>query len=155
MKTILCIILSLVSLNAMSAKDDVVQFSNQDRAMNAAIEKARATLDGFLKLAKSPPAGASDFKLKVKMRDKDKSEHMWVIPFQQTATGFSGTLANEPHYVRNVVNGQQVTFTRADISDWGYEQGGKQKGSFTVCVMFTQMPAEQVKKLKEENGFEC
>ena len=135
--------------------DQVVQVPNEDRDMNAAIAKARATLDVFLATARKPPKGASDFKLKVRFTDAHGSEHMWVTPFRQVGQRFEGQLSNTPEVVRNVQGGQTVRFGRADISDWGYSQNGRQIGSYTVCAMFKSMPAEQVRRYKQDHGFVC
>ncbi len=151
--------LSIAALPALcrpAPKDDgTVLIRTEDDEMNAAMAKAGATLDGFLKIAAHPPAGASGFKLKVRIHDGQVVEHMWVLPFRQTGQGFVGVLADEPEYVKNVKNGQRIDFTRADISDWGYELDGKQKGSFTVCVMFRHMPAAEVAQYRRDYGFEC
>jgi uncharacterized protein YegJ (DUF2314 family) len=106
-----------------------------DQEMAAAIEQARASLDEFLTLSETPPSGAAKFKLKVMVKDGNVTEHFWVIPFHRTPTGFAGILADEPQAVHNVVFGQDIEFTRDDISDWGYTRDGRQVGSFTVCVM--------------------
>ncbi|WP_292168361.1 DUF2314 domain-containing protein [Mesorhizobium sp.] len=93
--------------------------------------------------------------MKVAIRDGNAVEHFWVIPFRRTATGFAGVLANEPQAVRNVVNGQDIEFTRDDISDWGYTRDGRQVGSFTVCVMLKKMPEEDADYLRSNYGFDC
>ena len=123
--------------------------------MEEAIGKARATLDDFLKLQAQPPKGADGFKIKVKFSGGGNDEHIWVTPFQVTSKGFTGTLAGQPRYVTHLENGQSVQFTRADVSDWGYVQDGKQKGCYTVCVMFKHMPAADAQRYRRDYGFEC
>ncbi|MGP1629656.1 MAG: YegJ family protein [Giesbergeria sp.] len=136
-------------------QDKAYTISSEDAEMEEAIGKARTTLDSFLKIRANPPRGAEDFKIKVKFTDGDNTEHIWVTPFQVTKAGFTGTLAGEPDYVADLENGQEVTFTRADISDWGYVLNGKQKGSYTVCVMFKHMPAADANRYRRDHGFEC
>jgi uncharacterized protein YegJ (DUF2314 family) len=136
-------------------KDKVYNISSQDAEMEEAIGKARATLDDFLKLQAQPPKGADGFKIKVKFSGGGNDEHIWVAPFQVTSKGFTGTLAGQPRYVTHLENGQNVQFTRADVSDWGYVQDGKQKGSYTVCVMFKHMPAADAQRYRRDYGFEC
>lgn len=154
--------LFLIVLLAMSTAafaepvdDQPVMIKSKDPEMAAAIQKAQATLDDFLKLHSKPPEGATEFKLKVKFTDSNATEFMWVMPFEQTETGFSGILADEPERVTSVRNGQKLTFARSDIADWGYAQDGKQKGSFTICVLFKHMPEEEVLKYRRDYGFEC
>lgn len=136
-------------------QNKVYNISSQDAEMEAAIAKARATLDDFLKVHAKPPKGADEFKIKVMFTGGGNTEHIWVTPFEATKTGFKGTLAGEPRYVKHLANGQDVTFTRADITDWGYALNGKQKGSYTVCVMFNHMPAADANRYRRDYGFEC
>ncbi|WP_027055084.1 YegJ family protein [Mesorhizobium erdmanii] len=135
--------------------DKTVIFTPGDPEMKMATAKALARLDEFLSLAEAPPAGADRFKLKVKVRDGNVTEHFWVIPFRRTETGFVGILANQPDEVKNVVLGQNIKFTRDDISHWGYTRDGRQIGSFTVCVMFKRMPKEEADYMRGKYGFDC
>ena len=140
---------------AGQVKDRVVMANDEGPVMSAAIAKAQGSLDSFLATYAKPPAGADKFRLKVKITDENGSEHFWVMPFKQTKTGFTGTLAGQPQIVESVENGQEITFKREDVSDWGYVQNGKQKGSFTVCALFKTMPPKVVKQYRDDHGFEC
>jgi uncharacterized protein YegJ (DUF2314 family) len=135
--------------------DKPVDISTEDAEMKAAIDHARATLDEFFQIYANPPKGASDFKLKVKFTDSNGAEHMWVTPFRQSNSVFVGILADDPERVTNVKGGQEVTFGRERISDWGYVLNGKQKGSFTVCVVFKHLPPAEVQRYRSDYGFEC
>ena len=135
--------------------DKTVIFTPGDPEMAAATAKALASLDEFLALSEAPPSGTDRFKLKVKVREGSVTEHFWVIPFRRTETGFAGLLANQPEKVHNVVLGQNIEFTRGDISDWGYTRDGRQVGSFTVCVMFKKMSKEEADYMRDKYGFDC
>ncbi len=135
--------------------DKTVTFALDDPEMAAATAQALASLDEFLALSRTPPPGTGTFKLKVMIRDGNVTEHLWVIPFQRTETGFAGILANEPQGVHNVVAGQFIKFNRDDISDWGYTRNGHQVGSFTVCVMLKTMPREDADYMRGHYGFDC
>ncbi|ESX90687.1 MULTISPECIES: DUF2314 domain-containing protein [unclassified Mesorhizobium] len=159
-RTVLSLVLALAPIPAGAQDsgqggDKVVGVARDDPDMAAAIAQARASLDEFLSLSDAPPAGTTSYKLKVEVRDGDASEHFWIIPFHKTATGFAGTLANEPQAVHNVVAGQELEFNRDDISDWGYTKNGRQVGSFTVCVMFKTMAQEDVEYYRQNYGFAC
>lgn len=136
-------------------ENEVVLVDNDDAEMAAAIRQARAKLDEFLALAAKPPAGSSDFKLKVMLRDGDDTEHFWVTPFTPEGKRFKGTLANEPQIVSNVEAGDEIEFSREQISDWGYTKNGRQVGSYTVCAMFKKMPPEQAHYYRKNHGFDC
>lgn len=151
--------LSLLVAGAASAQkrddNEIIMVSAQDKDMVAAIQNARSSLDTFLALARNPPPEVSGLKLKVMVKDSNGTEHFWVAPFKPTATGFEGTLGNEPRIVKSVKYGQLLTFTRADITDWGYVKNGRQVGSFTVCAMFKHAPKEQAEYYRKNHGFDC
>jgi uncharacterized protein YegJ (DUF2314 family) len=147
--------LLVLATSAGAVEDQTVRIKRDDAEMQAAIRQAQASLDEFLALKESPPKGASGFKLKVVIHDGDRQEVMWVMPFKQTETGFVGILNDRPEYVTNVRSGQRLTFTRADVADWGYMLDGKQKGSFTVCAIFKHIPPAEVQKYRDDYGFEC
>ncbi|OHV89791.1 hypothetical protein ORS3428_13950 [Mesorhizobium sp. ORS 3428] len=157
----LCLLLAFIPLRVRAqdtdqgGDDKTVMVAPDDAEMAAAIAQARSSLDDFLALSEAPPPGTDRFKLKVMIVDGNVTEHFWVIPFKRTATGFVGILANEPERVRNVVLGQNIEFTRDDISDWGYTRDGHQVGSFTVCVMFKKMPKEEADYMRTQYGFDC
>ncbi|AZV20568.1 MULTISPECIES: DUF2314 domain-containing protein [unclassified Mesorhizobium] len=140
---------------ADSGDDKTVMFARDDPEMAVATAKAHASLDEFLALAEAPPSGTDRFKLKVEVRDGNVREHFWVIPFRRTETGFVGILANQPEAVRNVVLGQNIEFTRDDVSDWGYRRDGRQVGSFTVCVMFKRMSKDEADYMRDNSGYDC
>jgi uncharacterized protein YegJ (DUF2314 family) len=148
-----------VCIRAASAQtrdhNEVVLVPNQDRDMANAIAKAQATLDDFLVVWRSRPEGTSGYKLKVRIRDGGISEHFWVQPFRPSGAGFEGILANEPKLVKTVRGGQQISFARSDITDWGYVRDGKQVGSFTVCALFKHAPKEQIDYYRKNYGFDC
>ncbi len=152
---IACCLLSPAWAGERRDVNEVVQTRTDDPDMTAARRKARDTLDDFLKLAANPPPGTSRFKLKVMIVDQHGTEHFWVTPFRQLPDGFEGELANEPRIVKSVRWGQQLRFTRRQISDWGYTRNGRQVGSFTVCALFNKMPKEQADFYRKNHGFDC
>lgn len=145
----LALLLSL-GAQAKSGLNRVVDVANDDKVMVAAIKKAQTTLPTFLALHDHPPEGALDFKLKVNI----DGEHMWVMPFEQTNDGFSGTLANTPEKIMGLELGDTIEFTQDMISDWGYSINGEQKGSYTVCALTTKMSKSELRELKQL-GFRC
>ncbi|WP_296737230.1 DUF2314 domain-containing protein [Mesorhizobium sp.] len=156
----LCLLLTLATQAAGAqatepSNDHVIIVAPGDPEMTAATETALAGLDEFLALADTPPSGTSRFKLKVKVKDGNVTEHFWVVPFRRTDTGFVGILSNQPAEVHNVVLGQNIEFTRDDISDWGYTRDGRQVGSYTVCVMFKRMPKDEADYVRAKYGFDC
>lgn len=136
--------------------DDQVRFiSEQDKAMNAAIAEARSRLGEFFSIANSPPEGADDFKLKVKVSDDSGIEHLWFSPFKEIEGGYAGVLVNEPNVISSMKYGEVYAFREVQITDWGYVLNDKQVGSYTVCVLFQTMEKSVVEKYKRDHGFVC
>lgn len=135
--------------------NEVVSAARQDPAVSAAVDQAQAGLSDFLELAAAPPAGTSGFKVQVMVIDDPGIETFWVTPFHELEEGFVGVVANEPRIVKSVVWGQQLRFTREQITDWGYLHNGRQVGNFTICALFKNMPAEQVEFYRTQHGFDC
>ncbi len=122
MKSCIAVIIFLISFSAL-AEDKVqnksVLISSKNTELLDAINYAQATLDEFIKIYSNPPKGVSGFKLKVKITDSHSSEHMWITPFRKVGTGFVGTLADYPEYITRVKFGQNISFQKSDVSDWG------------------------------------
>lgn len=148
--------LSLSGLNA-HARDanEVVTADRQDQTISAAVREAQRGLDGFLQVAASRPAGTRDFRVQVMVEDDHGIETFWITHFRPLGQGFIGEVANEPRIVRSVTWGQQLRFSREQITDWGYLRNGRQVGSFTVCALLKQMPVEQAAFYRDEHGFDC
>ena len=148
-----------IALNAHAADEkigDQTRFiSGQDQSMNAAIAHARETLDSFLAISRNPPQGATDFKLKVMVTEGNDVEHLWFLPFKEIKGGFAGVLSNDPEVIKSMQFGKVYAFRRDQITDWGYTKDGKQKGSFTICVLFKSMDKQTVERYKRDHGFEC
>ncbi|GAB2899645.1 YegJ family protein [Microbulbifer echini] len=151
---VLLLIPALVNANE-KIDDQVVFISEQDKAMNTAIDKARATLNDFFKVADQPPEEASDFKLKVMVSDENGVEHLWFSPFKVIEGGFAGVLVNEPNIIASMSYGKVYAFRESQITDWGYVLNGKQVGSYTVCALFQTMDKSVVEQYRTEHGFEC
>jgi uncharacterized protein YegJ (DUF2314 family) len=131
-----------------SSQDKVVSVEANDAEMNAAIAKARASLPQFWTKFDHPAEGESDFCLKVKITGKEGVEHFWLGDLAKTNGALYGTINNDADIVHSVKIGDRIKIPEADISDWLYERNGKMYGNYTVRVLFKQMPADEVAKLK-------
>jgi uncharacterized protein YegJ (DUF2314 family) len=138
-------------------KDEIIHMPSEEPAMAAAFRKAQASLDGFLDIAKSPPADLKSIALKVRITEGGNSEYFWITPFRVEDDGFSGTLNNEPRVVRSVKNGQQLKFKRSDVVDWMYFDAGKGQmhGNFTACALLTRESAQERERFKRAYGLNC
>lgn len=137
--------------------DNVTEVATGDPAMEAAFAKARASLDGFLKLEKHPPSHLSAFSVKVGIEQDGYTEFFWLSDLNETASGYSAIIDNQPERVHRVRMGQRYEFARDEIVDWTYrdEQRETMHGNFTACAMLTHEPAEQAAAFKEQFGLSC
>ena len=127
-----------------------------DDPMAAAIRDARLSLPGFLATAASPPANTVGFRLRVSISDGSHREFVWIMPFRQLSENdFTGTVADRPAYLAQVVEGQELAFDRSAIVDWGYTANGHDIGSRTVCVMLQRMPREKADQLRRDHRMSC
>ena len=120
----------------------------------------------FLARLENPPEGATGFAVKlgfidqgdqtvVKRDGQNYLEYMWVNSLRKTGTNYVGILNNDPETVANIKSGQEVNFSREDIFDWTYKQGGKVMGNATACPLLRQGPKEQLDYYRTEYGLDC
>lgn len=140
---------------ASAATDEVKLIATDDAQMQAAKATARRTLDQFLAIHDKPPFDATNMEVKVVFSHQGYDELMWVAPFRRTTSGFQGILKNQPRDIPGLQWGQQVTFTKAEIVDWGYAQRGKTYGHFTTCVLFERQPSPEVSAARRDRGYVC
>ncbi|WP_020471816.1 YegJ family protein [Zavarzinella formosa] len=148
MGRILRIVLVLALIAGCGKKppvDDPVTFvDSNDPKMNAAITKARASVNSFITALKSPKSGQSAFSIKMAFTEGDDSEQIWLTPVSYDGKNFQGTVNNTPVKVKKVRMGQKVTVSPSEISDWMYVENGKLVGGETLRVLRDGLtPAER------------
>lgn len=145
------------SLSERAAKDEIVLMQDEDPHMQKAFTKARATLDGFLALARKPPADTAHFSVKVGIREGKNTEYFWLGPFREEAGGFSGTIDNTPRMVKRVKEGQTWRFSKSEIVDWTYVDRAQKRmhGNFTMCALLTKEPPAEAEAARKRYGLRC
>lgn len=146
-----------VSTVAFPKESPLVFMGDDDPAMKRAFDKARTTLDDFLKLATKAPANLDLFSVKVGISDGKNTEYFWIGDFRRRNDRFVGRIDNTPQMVRSVQEGQVYEFTRAQIVDWMYRDRPKSKmvGNFTLCAILSkESPAKAAAERKLYN-LEC
>jgi uncharacterized protein YegJ (DUF2314 family) len=133
--TIAIIILSFVGCGKEQPLDKVIIVEPDDPRMNAAIEKARATVKTFIAALQSPKPGQSGFAIKVDFTDNEEKEYMWLQPVTFDGSNFTGVVDNVPQLVKSVKRGQKVTVAPHQISDWMYIDNGRLIGGETLRVI--------------------
>jgi uncharacterized protein YegJ (DUF2314 family) len=111
--------------------------------MNAAMEKARKSVDTFTAALKAPKAGQTGFAIKKKFSDGTHVEHMWLQPVTYDGKVFEGEVNNVPADIKGVALGQKVRVAPEEISDWMYLEHGKLVGGYTIRVLREKMSARE------------
>ncbi len=129
-----------------------------DPVMERAFRSARASLDGFLELARVPPPHLRGFALKVGIQEGDDIvEYFWINDFINSGDTFAGKINNRPLLVKRVRAGQDYKFQRADIVDWTYidMETRTVHGNFTACALLARKPADIAAELRQKFGLLC
>jgi uncharacterized protein YegJ (DUF2314 family) len=145
------------SLVDRAASDEIAYMASEEQAMRLAFERARATLDDFLRKAENPVEGTTKYALKVAVSDGRNTEYFWVNRFTGAGDSFSGYLGNEPRMVKKYRFDEKFSFSRKQIVDWTYfDQPTKSMlGNFTACALLTKESAANAEAFKRRYGFKC
>jgi uncharacterized protein YegJ (DUF2314 family) len=101
--------------------------------MEYAIGFARMTW--FFPLKMLAEGSIEEYSVKVRIDDGAEVEHVWLdeVSFQDGV--FTGRIGNTPEYVKNVKQGDTVSVSKGDITDWGFVADDMMWGNFTLRVV--------------------
>ena len=144
------------SFTEKAKKDSAVDMSDEDPAMQKAMERARAGLEDFLRMAGSPPPNTDQYSVKVRVNEGDNQEYLWVSNLKARGDLWSGRIDNLP-MIRSVKKGQSYSFAKTEIVDWTYIDRSKKKvvGNFTTCALLTKEPSSVAESIQKQYGLEC
>jgi uncharacterized protein YegJ (DUF2314 family) len=126
---------------------------DNDISMNLAIEKARNTVDEFIKNIQNPKQNQSYFSVKAMFTDGDNSEHIWLSDVVFDGNKFTGKIGNEPLEVKTVTFGDQVEVLPLKISDWMIVEDNKLIGGYTIRVLRNTMTVDKKKEFDQTIPF--
>ena len=127
--------------------------SDDDKAMDRAVTKARESLGFFLAALKAHKPDSSGFEVKKCCIDGDNVEHVWISNVTWDGKQFHGRVDNAPLDIRNVKLGQRVTVAPEDVTDWMFVKDGKLMGGFTTRVFYSRLSADEKSQFQKEAGF--
>jgi uncharacterized protein YegJ (DUF2314 family) len=144
------------SFTDKAKKDSAVEMSDEDPAMQKAMERARAGLEDFLRKAGTPPPNTDQYSVKVRVSEGDNQEYLWVSNLKAQGDLLSGRIDNLP-MIRSVKKGQSYSFAKTEIVDWTYIDRSKKKvfGNFTTCALLTKEPPGVAESIRRQYGLEC
>jgi uncharacterized protein YegJ (DUF2314 family) len=135
--------------------DNFVSVSGDDKAMNDAIAKAKATSGEFVTAFHAKKDGTKDFFIKKPYKTLLSGvEHMWIEVLAEKDGNFSGVVANEAEETHEVKMGQRVNVKIDEISDWKYQDGKKLIGGYTIRYFVEKMSPKEREAFLKEAGFE-
>ncbi|MDB5330183.1 MAG: hypothetical protein JWP03_1334 [Phycisphaerales bacterium] len=137
-------------------RSKVFLFNDSDPAVRAANEKARANFRYFWReLAweyRRILPGLSVATIKAPFRDLEPDrtsgdpnvEHMWVGDVNYDGRHIAGRLLNKPNWLKSHHEGDEVSLTVEEISDWMYVWAGEVYGAYTVQLMRSRMNPQEL-----------
>lgn len=157
MHIVLFLVALLISSVAVAREEPLALMDDDHPAMKRAFVKARAGLDGFLKLAAEKPPELGRFAVKVGISEGKGTEYFWITDFSQDGERFKGKIGNTPQMVKSVQLDQSFEFTKQQIVDWLYLDRPKRKmvGNFTYCALLTNEPAAKAEAARNRFNLDC
>jgi uncharacterized protein YegJ (DUF2314 family) len=134
--------------NVAFAEDKIVSIDSEDAEMNAAIDKARASLDGFWQKFADHGPNEDVFQIKLKLTDGTSIEHFWCGNIEGDEQAATCAIDNEPQTVKNVKIGQRIPVEPEKISDWMYIRDEKIVGGATIRALLKYLPTEEANELR-------
>jgi uncharacterized protein YegJ (DUF2314 family) len=129
--------------NIVQQRGDVYSVRPRDPAMEAAMDRARATLPVFNRYVERAAKDGLDPRLKAEFRHGDEVEHMWVGDLTFDGRVYRGTLRNRPLTLPNVRQGDRVAISPERVSDWSVIVEGTPLGNFTTLVIRGRLTPKQ------------
>ncbi|WP_234859537.1 DUF2314 domain-containing protein [Aquimarina aquimarini] len=134
-------------------------YAQKDSKMQQAIDKARSTFKYFWRELSwehrriIPAHGFACVKVTFTQQfegdDTPVTEHMWINEISFDGATIYGILVNQPNALTNIKQGDAVTISMEEITDWMISIAGKTYGGFTIQAMRSDM-SEQERKAHDE-----
>ncbi|MDJ0922283.1 MAG: DUF2314 domain-containing protein [Henriciella sp.] len=124
---------------------NTVEADPTESGMQLAVSEAQTTLPHFFRQMELPDAGQRSFTVKVGLPTEDGSlEYVWVSDLSRNEATITGRLSNEPFNLRGDLKmGDPVSFSEAEVTDWGYLEDEKLRGHFTTRHLASKMSDEE------------
>jgi uncharacterized protein YegJ (DUF2314 family) len=126
------------------SKRNVVSYSTEDKAMQAAKNSGRSTLKRFHELMAAGTPGT--YTVKFPLTQNGATEHIWLQLVGYSDGSYIGLLADVPVNGNKYKMGDRMTVTEADVEDWMIKNGKVIYGGYTTRQALADMPKEQVAK---------
>lgn len=119
----------------------VTQDSYDEKAMDAAIARAQAEVDAFVKVVEA--GEGQSIAVKAPIKDANGTEFFWLTGVTYADGTFSGKIGNEPGMVQKVKFGQSWKIKKGEIADWMYHKDGRIYGGYTIDPLLHTMAEDE------------
>jgi uncharacterized protein YegJ (DUF2314 family) len=131
----------------------VTWLDDDDPKMDAAMEKARKTVDQFIEALQNPKPGQQFFAIKAPFKDGKNTEFMWLSDVTFDDEHFSAVIDNDPDRIKSVKIGQHVKVEKQRIADWMYVHNGKLVGNLTLRALRDEMTPKERKEFEDSRPY--
>lgn len=141
--------------NGPSGEPETVSCDLNDAEMNAAMEKARQSVDVFLAALNTPGVSQSNFSIKAgfSVSGSKSCEYIWLNDVRFEDGVFVGAVGNPPEKVDSIRFGDTVRVARGKIADWMFTDGKRLRGSYTMRVVRNRLSPEEFAKFDSQCDF--
>ncbi len=142
---------------SVNAEDKFYFVEDDNAKMDAAMNKAKSTLDHFLQKAKERSTDYDAYGAYIKVKENGETEFLWLVDVKPYDDKYlMGVLISKPRLITSYKYGQTIGFLPSDIYDWQLKNSktGVITGGYTICAMSDPNKPENVAYLKD-NNFDC
>lgn len=130
----------------------VISVHETDPIMNAAMERARSTVDRFIGRLPQLQAAGAPVSVKFALTENGRTEHVWIANPEFDGRVFAGHLNSVPVNLPSWSQGDRVSVPADRISDWMAISGQTLYGGFTLHVTHERMSPDQRRVLESHLG---
>jgi uncharacterized protein YegJ (DUF2314 family) len=126
------------SVFAQETINEVILVEQGDKEMDAAVQKAKATLPQFLSRAIDNPKKNEQYYVYVHFSEATTVEYLWISNIKKTDRDtYSGQVNSKPGLLQSIKKGDQVNFKKKSINDWEIynSETDKSEGAYTSKVL--------------------
>lgn len=121
--------------------------------MNAAVERARATVPELVARLEHAPPGLTYLGVKARLDGPEGvREHIWLYDVTYADGMIAGKLIDDAQMFPEFHAGNVVRVEPREISDWMTVENGRACGGFTSRIMVAEMNAEEQAAYFKEMG---
>lgn len=143
----------LVALKGVIRREgepDCVNITEENKAMDRAVQTAQKTVNKFIEVLRAPKANQTRFAVKKPFVEADKVEHIWLTEVSFDGHLFRGKVDNEPVDIKGARPGQEVSVAANEISDWMYVEDGRLVGGYTIAAMCQHMSSAEKQQFEKD-----